>query len=182
MPVGDQAWAFGLAMISVVQCVGYSSGGHINPAVTGAFVFTGKITWLRALAYLIAQITGGKPLLQIIVLVKILPFTDHFFPGIAGAGILYAVTPEKLRGKLGATVVHDDVTAGQAVGVEAILTFLVVLTVFAATDTDRKMNDYGVGPLAIGVAYTAAHFMGVSACLSLIHLYWIALSVLNCSS
>ncbi len=60
MPAGDQAWAFGLAMTSVLQCVGYSSGGHINPAVTGAFVFTGKITWLRALAYVIAQVTGGR--------------------------------------------------------------------------------------------------------------------------
>jgi glycerol uptake facilitator-like aquaporin len=60
IPVGDQAWAFGLAMTSVVQCVGYSTGGHINPAVTGAFVFTGKITWLRALVYVIAQITGGR--------------------------------------------------------------------------------------------------------------------------
>ena len=140
VPVGDQAWAFGLAMMSVVQCVGYSSGGHINPAVTGAFVFTGKITWLRALAYVIAQITGS----------------------IAGAGILYAVTPEKLRGKLGANVVHDDVTAGQAVGVEAMLTFIVVLTVRSATDTERKVNDYGLGPLVIGLVYSAAHYMGVS--------------------
>ena len=62
LPVGDQAWTFGLAMASVIQCVGYSSGGHINPAVTGAFVFTGKITWLRALAYVIAQVSGGGKL------------------------------------------------------------------------------------------------------------------------
>lgn len=59
MTVGDQVWAFGLTMTSVVQFVGYCSGGHINPAVTGAFVFTGKITWLRAMAYVIAQVTGG---------------------------------------------------------------------------------------------------------------------------
>lgn len=60
VPVDQQAWAFGLAMTSVVQCVGYLSGGHVNPAVTGAFVFTGKITWLRAFFYIIAQTTGGK--------------------------------------------------------------------------------------------------------------------------
>lgn len=60
VPVEQQAWAFGLAMASVIQCVGYSSGGHVNPAVTAAFVFAGKITWLRALFYIIAQISGGK--------------------------------------------------------------------------------------------------------------------------
>ena len=67
-----------------------------------------------------------------------------------------------MRGKLGANVLRDDVTAGQAVGVEALLSFLVVLTVCSATDTDRKMNDYGLGPLMVGFAYSAAHFMGVS--------------------
>ena len=75
---------------------------------------------------------------------------------------MYAVTPEKLRGKLGANVLHDDVTAGQAVGVEAVLTFLVVLTVCSATDTERKINDYGLSPLFIGLVYSAAHFIGVS--------------------
>ena len=104
-------------------------------------------------------------------------FDDHFFSGIAGAGILYAVTPEKLRGKLGANVVHDDVTAGQAVGVEAMLTFIVVLTACSATDTERKINDYGLGPLVIGLVYSAAHFMGVSESYFK-YVHWISLSVL----
>ena len=59
-------------------------------------------------------------------------------------------------------VLHDDVTTGQAVGIEAMLTLLVVLTVCSATDTERKSNDYGLSPLFIGLAYSAAHFMGVS--------------------
>lgn len=58
--ISVQSWTFGLVMMTIVQCVGYSSGGHINPAVSAGFVFTGKITWLRATAYVIAQITGGK--------------------------------------------------------------------------------------------------------------------------
>lgn len=86
-----------------------------------------------------------------------------YLPGIAGAAILYAVTPEKFRGDLGRTILHDDVTVGQAIGVEAILTFLVVLTLFAATDTARKANDLGAAPLVIGIAYFAAHLMGVSS-------------------
>ena len=64
-PVGDQAWAFGLGMTSVLQCVGYSSGEYINPAVTAAFVFTGKITWLRAFVYVVAQISGGKQITRL---------------------------------------------------------------------------------------------------------------------
>lgn len=75
---------------------------------------------------------------------------------------MYAVTPAKLRRKLGANVLHDDVTAGQALGVEAMLTFLVILVVCSASDTERKINDYGLSPLLTGLTYSAAHFMGVS--------------------
>lgn len=82
--------------------------------------------------------------------------------GIAGSAILYAVTPGHLRGELGRTLLHDDVTISQAIGMEAILTFLVVLTVFSCTDTARKTNDSGTAPLFIGLAYSASHLVGVS--------------------
>lgn len=82
--------------------------------------------------------------------------------GIAGAGILYGVTPKKWRGNLGLNIKDDDISVEQALGVEAMLTFLLALTVYSAYDTNRKINDYGLSPILIGAAYIAVHFMGVS--------------------
>ena len=52
--------AFGLAMATVVQCVGLISGGHVNPAVTTALAVTNKVSIMRAIFYVIAQVSGGK--------------------------------------------------------------------------------------------------------------------------
>ena len=52
--------AFGLAMATMVQCVGLISGGHVNPAVTAALAVTGRISGIRALFYTGAQVSGGK--------------------------------------------------------------------------------------------------------------------------
>ncbi len=49
----------GFALIAIVLTIGSLSGSHVNPLVTvGAWV-TRKITGLRALGYVIAQILGG---------------------------------------------------------------------------------------------------------------------------
>lgn len=70
--------AFGLAIGTLVQAFGHISGAHINPAVTIAFFVGNQISFLRTLFYVIAQLTGA----------------------IAGAGILYGVTPANTRGNL----------------------------------------------------------------------------------
>uniref|UniRef100_A0A8C3KMI4 Aquaporin-5 n=1 Tax=Calidris pygmaea TaxID=425635 RepID=A0A8C3KMI4_9CHAR len=70
--------AFGLAIGTLVQAFGHISGAHINPAVTIAFFVGNQISFLRTLFYVIAQLVGA----------------------IAGAGILYGVTPANTRGNL----------------------------------------------------------------------------------
>ena len=52
-------------------------------------------------------------------------------------------------------------TIAQGVGVEVVLTFLLVWTVFSTLDPARHHTGYGV-PLAIGLAVTACHLVGVS--------------------
>lgn len=47
----------GYAVVSYV--FGRVSGGHFNPAVTLAAALTGRLDWLDALGYLIAQVLGG---------------------------------------------------------------------------------------------------------------------------
>ncbi|XP_027488518.1 aquaporin-2-like, partial [Corapipo altera] len=77
------ALAFGLAIGSLVQAFGHISGAHINPAVTIAFLVGNQISFPRALLYVLAQLVGA----------------------IAGAGILYGVTPANTRGNLAVNAV-----------------------------------------------------------------------------
>lgn len=75
--------------------------------------------------------------------------------------VLKYITPEEKRGSLGATVPAPGVTAGQALGIEILLTFLLVFTVCASTDPKRNHYGYEV-PLSIGLCVAVCHFIGVS--------------------
>ncbi|XP_061470911.1 aquaporin-5-like isoform X1 [Rhineura floridana] len=130
--------AFGLAIGTMVQTFGHVSGSHINPAVTIAFFVGSQISFLRTLFYIAAQLVGA----------------------IAGAGILYGVTPINARGNLAVNALSNNTTAGQAVVVEIILTFQLVMCVFASTD--RRRNDYVGSPsLSIGLSVTLGNFVGI---------------------
>uniref|UniRef100_A0A8D2P7B1 Aquaporin 5 n=1 Tax=Zosterops lateralis melanops TaxID=1220523 RepID=A0A8D2P7B1_ZOSLA len=127
------ALAFGLAIGTLVQAFGHISGAHINPAVTIAFFVGNQISLLRTLLYVLAQLVGA----------------------IAGAGILYGVTPANTRGNL----LNYHVTPGQALVVEIILTFQLAACIFASTDNRRS----GVGSpaLSIGLSVTLGHLVGI---------------------
>ena len=136
------ALAFGLSCATLVQCVGHISGAHLNPAVTIAMLVTRNITPLRAFFYILAQVIGG----------------------VAGAGILYGVTPPTAHADLGVTRVHPDLGLGQAFGMEFMTTFLVVFTVFA--NLEPKRIDMGSRSLAIGLSICLGHLVAVSINLS----------------
>ena len=85
----------------------------------------------------------------------------HLFPGILGAALLYGLTPANNRGSLGVTAPASNLSAGQAFGMEFVLTFLLILTIFAVTDSDRQHRGYEI-PLAIGIAVFICHMVGVS--------------------
>lgn len=72
------ALAFGLALATLVQTVGHISGAHVNPAVTFAFLVGSQMSLLRAFCYMAAQLLGA----------------------VAGAAVLYSVTPPTIRGNL----------------------------------------------------------------------------------
>lgn len=77
------ALAFGLAQTTLVQALGHVSGGHVNPAITLAFLMASQLSLPRAVGYMLAQVLGM----------------------LAGAGVLYGVTPGPVRGTLGLTAV-----------------------------------------------------------------------------
>jgi len=51
--------AHGFAIMVLVYAIGEVSGGHINPAVTWSILLTNKISLVRALVYMIAQLCGA---------------------------------------------------------------------------------------------------------------------------
>ncbi|XP_074126535.1 aquaporin-6 isoform X2 [Sminthopsis crassicaudata] len=78
------AITFNLATAMAIQVTWKVSGAHVNPAVTLAFLVGSNISLPRAIAYIVAQLAGA----------------------IAGAGLLYGVTPGDIRGSLGVNVIY----------------------------------------------------------------------------
>ncbi|XP_078545264.1 aquaporin-5-like [Lissotriton helveticus] len=130
--------AFGLAIGTMVQSVGHISGAHINPAVTVAFLVGSHISILRAIFYVAAQMVGA----------------------ITGAAILYGVAPTPIRGNLAINALNTNATPGQGLAVEIILTFQLVLCIFATTDS-RRTDHIGSPSLSIGLSVTLGHLIGI---------------------
>uniref|UniRef100_A0A665U5M1 Aquaporin-1-like n=1 Tax=Echeneis naucrates TaxID=173247 RepID=A0A665U5M1_ECHNA len=53
------AFAFGLSIATLAQCIGHISGAHLNPAVTLGLLSSCQISLLRAFFYIIAQLLGA---------------------------------------------------------------------------------------------------------------------------
>lgn len=133
------ALTFGLTIASVVWVFSHISGGHVNPAVTLAALFTRRVSIIRGFLYIAAQIIGG----------------------ITGAGMLYGLTPTAWQASnLGVNVVNADATSSQGFGVEMIATFLFVLTFFASQDNKRS-DLQGSAPLTIGLAAVVCHLFAL---------------------
>ncbi|XP_071477746.1 lens fiber major intrinsic protein-like [Diadema antillarum] len=131
--------AFGLGLATFVHVTAHISGGHLNPAVSLAFLAMHKISPVRCLAYTLAQIVGA----------------------IIAAGMVKAVTPAAVAGGIGATTPGTDVADWQAFLMEVFLTAQLVIVIFATVDSRRK-SPGGSGPLAIGISVAVAHLAAVS--------------------
>jgi aquaporin Z len=136
------AFAHGLAVAVMVSAVGHISGGHFNPAITiGAWVAQ-RIRLGDAVSYLGVQLLGG----------------------VAGAGLLRLAVPKDIWSpvSLGSPRVAAGVPgfgAGQAVLIEAVLTFFLVWVVFAtAMDPDGAFSK--IAGLAIGLTITMGIMFG----------------------
>jgi MIP family channel proteins len=104
---GGVAAAFGLVVLILIQGLGHVSGAHVNPAVTIGFWVAGRFPAQRVLPYVAAQLLGaaiGSSLVQL----------------IATKGSM-----------LGATLPAHG--AGQAFGIEVLLTFWLMLVILRVT-------------------------------------------------
>ena len=62
---------------------------------------------------------------------------------------------------LAAVTLSNGVNKWQGFAVEGVLTFILVMTVFASSDPNRKEKGFGPA-LAIGLVVTVCHLNGVS--------------------
>lgn len=141
------ALAHGIALMVGVYASAGVSGGHVNPAVTFGAAIAGVIDWGRAVGYWIFQlagaVAGGLGVMAVfgrLVPKETIPYlgTPRFATGDAGG---FTLGPVK------------------AMSVEALLTFVLVMTVFmVAIDGARKARQmFGV---CIGLIVTALILVG----------------------
>ncbi|MBI2078074.1 MAG: aquaporin [Euryarchaeota archaeon] len=132
------ALAHGLALAVMITALAHISGGHFNPAVTVAALFTKRIQWELGLLYIIFQLLGG----------------------IFGAFLLVASFPGNAWEpvKLGTPAVVG-ITAANAVIVEAVMTFFLVFVIFGVAIDGRNLMK-AVGGFAIGLTVTMDILMG----------------------
>jgi MIP family channel proteins len=129
------ALAQGLVLAIFVSNLGHISGAHFNPAVTAGVWVAGKLENARAIVYVVAQVAGAA----------------------AGAGLLALAVPKSIwtQTNLGVPVLAHQfgITAFRGVLLEAILTFFLVFTVFAAAVDERGVFRSLAG-LTIGLVLT----------------------------
>ncbi|KAM7268745.1 hypothetical protein ACFE04_010911 [Oxalis oulophora] len=133
------AWAFGGMIFVLVYCTAGISGGHINPAVTFGLFLARKVSLIRAILYIVAQCLGA----------------------ICGAGLSkgFQTTYYSTYGG-GANELNSGYSVGTGLAAEIIGTFVLVYTVFSATDPKRNARDSFVpvlAPLPIGFAVFMVH-------------------------
>ena len=132
------AVANGLAIAVLVAAIARFSGGHINPAVTIAAAVTGKISITRGGMYIFMQVAGA----------------------ISGAFLLKAVIPDAQEGMLGAHVLGAVENEAMGYLVEVILTFFLVMVIFAVA-IDPRGPGLPLAPFAIGMVVMVDQLMGI---------------------
>lgn len=126
------ALAHGLILALLVSAT-MKISGHLNPAVTTAFLVTRRIDGMMAIVHYVAQFGGA----------------------VVAAWTLKLLYPPQIvtLTRLGGQSISSDITLLQAVVLEAIATFFLVFVVFG-TAVDPKGPK--VGGFAIGLTLTAA--------------------------
>jgi aquaporin Z len=127
------ALAHGLALMVIVFAWGAISGAHVNPAVTFGLALAGRLPWIKAVRYWVAQLLGAV---------------------LASFLLLGLIGPQ---GDLGMTLPASSVSVVQAIVIEAVLTFFLVTAVFASAVAGRNGN---AAAIAIGLVLTMDILMG----------------------
>ena len=136
--------AFGLTVLTMAVAVGPVSGGHFNPAVSFGLVVAKRFPARELPAYAAAQVLGA----------------------ILAAGVLYVIASGNPSFSLAggfATNGYGEHSPGgyslvSSLVAEIVLTFVFLLVILGATE---KRAPKGLAPVAIGLALTLIHLVGI---------------------
>ncbi len=123
------ALAHGLTIACLASATAAISGGHLNPAVTVAFMLTGRIDVLNGFGYIASQLLGAVA------------------AAYAAAFLMPAGDPTLLSGTVPALA--EGFTSTQGLVAESIATFFLVFVILG-TAVDRRAPK--MGALFIGLA------------------------------
>ena len=126
------ALAHGLALMAMIYAVMNISGAHLNPAVTIAMFITKKIKAKEGVGYIIAQLIGSA---------------------VAGIFLLW-IFPNGKAVNFGAPALASGINLFGGILIEAVFTFLLVLTIYGVA-VDKRSPPGPIG-LAIGVIVIVA--------------------------
>ena len=130
--------AFGLVIVAMAYSIGNVSGCHINPAVSLAMLFTGKMTLKEFCGYVVAQVLGA----------------------LAGSAVLSVLldSSEALGANSYGMAGNLATNVWIALLVEVILTFIFVTAILGVTS--RKEHS-SVAGLVIGLTLVLVHLIGI---------------------
>ncbi len=138
------ALAFGLSLLTMAYAIGHISGCHINPAVTFGLAAGQRFPMAEIPPYVAAQVVGA----------------------IVAAGVLYVIAtgaPGFDLSKGFAANGYGEHSPGHysllaCAVVEAVLTMMFLFVIMGATHGKAPA---GFAPLAIGLALTLVHLVGI---------------------
>lgn len=128
------AFAHGLTIAVMASAFGYISGGYFNPAVTFGSWLGGKLPLITAVLYIVAQLTGA------------LTATYLCLPIFEAQGII-DTTPQVVEG----------LKISQAILIEGVLTFFLMLVIFGTALDERATK---LGGLMIGLTVSVDILFG----------------------
>jgi len=139
------ALAFGLTVLTMAFAIGHISGCHLNPAVSVGLWTGGRFGSAELVPYALAQVAGG----------------------IAGSAVLYVIASGaagfSLDGGFAANGYEAHSPGGyslrSALVAEFVLTFMFLVVILGSTD--RRGVPAGFAPIAIGLALTLIHLIGI---------------------
>jgi MIP family channel proteins len=122
----------GLPVLAMIYALGPISAAHFNPAVTLGFALAKRFPWRYVAAYMVAQILGG----------------------VAAAGVGTLI----FGGGAGAHIPSEPTHVAQNIGVEVVLTFLLMFVIMGVA-TDKRVSGTVPG-LAIGLTVVVCVLIG----------------------
>jgi len=138
------ALAFGLTVMTMAYAIGHISGCHLNPAVSIGLAVGKRFPASELPAYIIAQVIGA----------------------IVASAVLFEIASGKagfsLSGGFASNGYADHSPGGYSLTAclvaEIVLTFMFLMVILGSTD---KRAPQGFAPIAIGLALTLIHLIGI---------------------